>query len=281
MLMGRANRAVGDEEAAQLEFDAARTVLADLGAVADLDRLERLAAESDRPAAAAAAGLTRREVEVLRLIAGGRSNRQIANDLFLSERTVARHVSNILGKLGLANRAGATAFAFEHGLNTSRWRPAVSAARATGHFCRRGRVAASVASPASTHRIDHPEVIMSTTVLDTAVVGAGAAGLLVGRRLADRGVRFELFDDHARIGDSWRERYRSLRLFTPRPYLEPVGPEDRHRSVRTPHRPADGRLPRTLRAALPAAGAHLDPRRVADAGSTTAGSGSRSTTATT
>lgn len=64
---------------------------------------------------------------------------------------------------------------------------------------------------------------MSTTVLDTAVVGAGAAGLLVGRRLADRGVRFELFDDHARIGDSWRERYRSLRLFTPRPYLDLLG----------------------------------------------------------
>jgi DNA-binding CsgD family transcriptional regulator len=116
VLMGRANRAVGDEEAAQLEFDAARSVLADLGAVADLDRLERLAAERDHPAAAAAAGLTRREVEVLRLIAGGRSNRQIAHELFLSERTVARHVSNILGKLGLANRAGATAFAFEHGL---------------------------------------------------------------------------------------------------------------------------------------------------------------------
>lgn len=57
---------------------------------------------------------------------------------------------------------------------------------------------------------------MSTTVLDTAVIGAGAAGLSVGRRLADRGIRFELLDDHARVGDSWRERYRSLRLFTPR-----------------------------------------------------------------
>ena len=64
---------------------------------------------------------------------------------------------------------------------------------------------------------------MSTTVLDTAVVGAGAAGLLVGRRLADHGVHFELFDDHARIGDSWRERYRSLRLYTPRPYLTMPG----------------------------------------------------------
>ncbi|MDR6906342.1 DNA-binding CsgD family transcriptional regulator [Agromyces sp. 3263] len=116
VLLGRANRAAGDEEAAQLEFDAARTVLADLGAVADLDRLERTAAGAGRSAAAASAGLTRREVEVLRLIAGGRTNRQIAQELFLSERTVARHVSNILGKLGLANRAGATAFAFEHGL---------------------------------------------------------------------------------------------------------------------------------------------------------------------
>ena len=116
VLLGRASRAAGDEEAAQLEFDAARTVLADLGAVADLDRLERLAGAVGQPAAAASAGLTRREVEVLRLIAGGRTNRQIAQQLFLSERTVARHVSNILGKLGLANRSGATAFAFEHGL---------------------------------------------------------------------------------------------------------------------------------------------------------------------
>ena len=92
-------------------------MFAELGAVADLDRLERLAAGSDR--AAASAGLTRREVEVLRLIAAGRSNRQIADELFLSERTVARHVSNILGKLGLANRSSATAFAFEHGLTAT------------------------------------------------------------------------------------------------------------------------------------------------------------------
>lgn len=64
---------------------------------------------------------------------------------------------------------------------------------------------------------------MSTTILDTAVVGAGAAGLIVGKHLADRGERFELFDDHARVGDSWRERYRSLRLFTPRPFLSLSG----------------------------------------------------------
>jgi putative flavoprotein involved in K+ transport len=64
---------------------------------------------------------------------------------------------------------------------------------------------------------------MSTTTLDTAVVGAGAAGLIVGKLLADRGIRFELFDDHARVGDSWRERYRSLRLFSPRPFLSLPG----------------------------------------------------------
>jgi len=64
---------------------------------------------------------------------------------------------------------------------------------------------------------------MSTTILDTAVIGAGAAGLIVGRRLAARGIRFELFDEHARVGDAWRERYRSLRLFTPRRFASLPG----------------------------------------------------------
>ncbi|WP_457100923.1 LuxR C-terminal-related transcriptional regulator [Microbacterium sp. P5_E9] len=114
--LGRAARAMGDEEGAQLEFDAARAGLTALGAVPDLDRLERIA----KPfAPAVAGGLTPREGEVLRLIAQGRSNRGIANELFLSERTVARHVSNILAKLALPNRAAATAFAFEHGMTTS------------------------------------------------------------------------------------------------------------------------------------------------------------------
>lgn len=62
-----------------------------------------------------------------------------------------------------------------------------------------------------------------STITETAVIGAGAAGLIVGMRLAQRGERFELFDEHARVGDSWRERYRSLRLFTPRPFLSLPG----------------------------------------------------------
>ncbi|NDL60839.1 hypothetical protein F7O44_27565 [Phytoactinopolyspora sp. XMNu-373] len=61
-------------------------------------------------------GLTNREVEVLRLVATGRSNKEIAAELVLSERTVHRHLSNILGKLGVSSRAGATGFAYDHGL---------------------------------------------------------------------------------------------------------------------------------------------------------------------
>jgi DNA-binding NarL/FixJ family response regulator len=106
---------LGDEEGAQLEFDAARSVLSELGAAPDLARLERIATPAK---AAAVGGLTRRECEVVRLIARGLSNRAIANELFLSERTVARHVGNILAKLTLPNRAAVTAFAFEQGMIT-------------------------------------------------------------------------------------------------------------------------------------------------------------------
>ena len=113
--LGRAAQALGDEEGAQLEFDAARSVLTALGASPDLARLERLASSATP---ALTGGLSPREREVLGLIARGLSNRGIANELFLSERTVARHVSNILAKLALPNRASATAFAFEHGMTT-------------------------------------------------------------------------------------------------------------------------------------------------------------------
>ncbi len=62
------------------------------------------------------AGLTEREVEVLRLVAGGLSNNEIAAELYLSAKTVSRHLSNIFTKIGVTSRASATAFAFEHEL---------------------------------------------------------------------------------------------------------------------------------------------------------------------
>jgi DNA-binding CsgD family transcriptional regulator len=113
--LGRACRAAGDEEGAQLEFDAARRVLEELGALPDLVRLERIAAATGDDTGNDA-GLSPRESEVITLIAQGWSNRRIAEHLFLSERTVARHVSNILAKVGVDNRTGATAYAFRHGL---------------------------------------------------------------------------------------------------------------------------------------------------------------------
>jgi DNA-binding NarL/FixJ family response regulator len=63
-----------------------------------------------------AGGLTERELEVLRLVASGKTNRAIASELFVSEHTVRRHLQNIFSKLGVSSRAGATAFAFQHGL---------------------------------------------------------------------------------------------------------------------------------------------------------------------
>lgn len=113
--MGRAARASGDEEGAQLEFDAARGVFESLGAVPDLARLERVASATTA-AAVAAVGLSRRERDVLDLVASGLSNRRIAERLFLSERTVAHHVGSILAKLDVPSRSAATAYAFEHGL---------------------------------------------------------------------------------------------------------------------------------------------------------------------
>ena len=93
-------------------MDAARAVFDQLGAAPDLARLEAL---SDVPSAPPN-GLTPREMQVLRLIATGKTNKGIAAELHLSGRTVDRHVSNIFTKLDLPSRAAATAYAYEHKL---------------------------------------------------------------------------------------------------------------------------------------------------------------------
>ena len=82
-----------------------------------LAEIEALTRELTSPTQAQAGhGLTGREAEVLRLIAGGKTNRAIASALDISEKTVARHVSNIYTKLDISTRAAATAYAFTHGL---------------------------------------------------------------------------------------------------------------------------------------------------------------------
>ena len=94
-------------------MDAARRVFRELGAAPDLARVEGYSLTA---APKAAGGLTAREAEVLRLVAAGKTNRAIAGDLVISEKTVARHVSNIFTKLGLKSRSAATAYAYQHDL---------------------------------------------------------------------------------------------------------------------------------------------------------------------
>ncbi len=113
VLLGLACRELGDLDGGEMELEAARRVFAELGAVVDLGQAQAL---SRTGGPTPAGGLTSRELEVLRLVATGRTNRSIAADLFLSEKTVARHVSNIFSKLGVSSRTAATAYAYEHGL---------------------------------------------------------------------------------------------------------------------------------------------------------------------
>jgi DNA-binding CsgD family transcriptional regulator len=112
VLIGLACRELGDRDGAEMELDAARWVFRELEAAPDLARVEALSGTAD----AGAGGLTARELEVLRLVAAGETNRAIAADLFISERTVDRHLSNIYAKLGVSSRAAATAHAYQHGL---------------------------------------------------------------------------------------------------------------------------------------------------------------------
>jgi DNA-binding CsgD family transcriptional regulator len=112
VLIATACRVLGDEEAARLELDAAGAVFSELGAATELASLDAL----EPGAAKQSHHLTDRELEVLRLVAAGESNREIAADLVISEHTVARHLQNIFAKLGVSSRTAAGAFAFEHHL---------------------------------------------------------------------------------------------------------------------------------------------------------------------
>jgi DNA-binding NarL/FixJ family response regulator len=113
VLIAVACRMVGDPDTADLECDAARAVFERLGAGPALARLDELVV---RPASSDPLPVTARELEVLRLVAAGRTNRQIAESLAISERTVERHLGNIFTKLDVPNRAAATAYAYDHGL---------------------------------------------------------------------------------------------------------------------------------------------------------------------
>jgi DNA-binding NarL/FixJ family response regulator len=110
VLMAAACRALDDNDAASMEFDAARRVFLRLGAAPDAARVD------DMLGSGAATRLTSRELEVLRLLARGDTNRAIARRLAISDRTVDRHVANIFTKLDLSSRAAATAYAYEHRL---------------------------------------------------------------------------------------------------------------------------------------------------------------------
>jgi ATP/maltotriose-dependent transcriptional regulator MalT len=113
LLMAQACRRLDDHDTADMELDAARRVFEQLGAAPALERAREL---SRTPETGPPGGLTPREVDVLELVATGATNRQIADALVLSEKTVARHLSNMFTKLDIGSRSAATAWAYEHGL---------------------------------------------------------------------------------------------------------------------------------------------------------------------
>jgi DNA-binding NarL/FixJ family response regulator len=119
-LLARACIALGDVEAALLELQCACEVFERLGARPDVTAVEAIRLRiRDRPGARAPSvehGLTERELQVLRMIATGQTNKSVARELSLSEKTIDRHVSNIFVKTNVSSRAAATAFAYERGL---------------------------------------------------------------------------------------------------------------------------------------------------------------------
>ena len=114
-LMATAHRELGDSDTASMELEESARAFEQLGAVTDLARIDTL---TSGLASGPTAALTARELEVLRLVATGKTNRAIAAALGISEKTIARHVSNIFLKLDLSSRAAATAYAYRHDLAT-------------------------------------------------------------------------------------------------------------------------------------------------------------------
>ena len=113
VLLARACRALGDEDGFTFELEAAKEAFERLGAEPDVAAVNALLGRTD---GAAEHGLTTRELDVLRLVAAGKSNKEIAAELVISEHTVARHLQNVFRKLDVQSRTAASAFAFEHGL---------------------------------------------------------------------------------------------------------------------------------------------------------------------
>jgi ATP/maltotriose-dependent transcriptional regulator MalT len=113
VLIGRAYLELGDKQSALIEFTAARHSFHQLGAVNDLAFVDSFL---PRPAHQDTGPLSARELQVLRLVASGLTNREIGQKLFISEKTVARHLSNIFTKLDLNSRTAATAYAYDHSL---------------------------------------------------------------------------------------------------------------------------------------------------------------------
>jgi len=118
VLVARACAGLGDRAGAALEFDNAADAFARLGAGPDRDRLDSVRAELLEASQPPADGvqLSARECEVLVHVAAGATNRQIADELTISQHTVGRHLENIFAKIGVSSRAAATAWAYEHDL---------------------------------------------------------------------------------------------------------------------------------------------------------------------
>jgi putative flavoprotein involved in K+ transport len=206
-LIGLAYRQLNDHDGAQLEFDAAQDTFDRLGATPDAARVAALSGVASPPSCVG--GLTGREVEVLRLVATGATNREIASRLAISEKTVLAPEQH---KLDLPSRSAATAYA-----STSWSRGRI--ARKYPRPVRRAAYRRCAACPRCSRIRDNREDPMSNATtaqrVNTVVIGGGQAGLSVGYHLSRRQVPFVILDASERLGDAWRHRWNSLRLFTP------------------------------------------------------------------